>query len=330
MLIRLLLLSSASAAATISAGSRGNKSQLDGIFVDLTAVTSNWTESQWKADIQSMKDVGMTFFVVHHTATGTANVSAECPAGTYSTYFRMDGPCFAPIAGPPGGAIGVIIKAAAAVGGMKVHLGLAEQRHLGPIVHGKVHNALYGEYANVTALQHFRSAQSTMARSLWAAFGSSGLISGFCTRPMQSLYVVPMQLLCESLCRTADAYLEEPQNFASALPDWPRLATNYYQPLAQYVKHELSQALVVWNSPDAVGNWSRYPRHDMLGARLIGDLWEQMFVMAPDFDFVALQDSQGERGQNSLADTAAFLGNTSEAVSHTLTPQVGVCTVSVL
>ena len=35
----------------------------------------------------------------------------------------------------------------------------------------------------------------------------------------------------------------------------------------------------------------------MLGPQLYGDLWEQMFLLAPDFD------SQGERGQNSLADT---------------------------
>ena len=51
------------------------------------------------------------------------------------------------------------------------------------------------------------------------------------------------------------------------------------------------------------------PRQDMLGPRLIGALWEQMFIMAPDFDLIALQDSQGERGQNTPADTAAFLGN---------------------
>ena len=108
------------------------------------------------------------------------------------------------------------------------------------------------------------------------------------------------------------------QNFASALPDWERLATNYFQPLAHYIKHELrasdadGEPLRVWSSPDAVGNWTRYPRHDMLGPRLVGDLyeppppldrcachlanqkalavrWEQMFLMAPDFSSIALQ-----------------------------------------
>jgi hypothetical protein len=41
-----------------------------------------------------------------------------------------------------------------------------------------------------------------------------------------------------------------------------------------------------------------------------------MFIMAPDFDLIALQDSQGERGQNSLADTAAFLGNCSAGAAR--------------
>ena len=41
-----------------------------------------------------------------------------------------------------------------------------------------------------------------------------------------------------------------------------------------------------------------------------------MFLMAPDFSSIALQDSQGERGQNSLADTAAFLGNCSAAAAR--------------
>ena len=68
-------------------------------------------------------------------------------------------------------------------------------------------------------------------------------------------------------------------------------------------------ALKVWSSPDAVANWTRYPRQAMLGHRLYGDMWEQMFLLAPDFDFIALQDSQGERGQNALADSAAFLAN---------------------
>ena len=120
---------------------------------------------------------------------------------------------------------------------MGVHLGLAEQKELGPVVHGARQNPLYGRYANATVLRQFRIVQSELTAALWAAHGASGAVLGFY------------------------AGLEEPQNYASALPDWQRLATEYFQPLAQYAKTKLpvagahdAAALAVWSSPDAVGN----------------------------------------------------------------------------
>ena len=38
--------------------------KLDGIFVSLNALTAVWSPTQWEADLRSMRDVGMTFFVV--------------------------------------------------------------------------------------------------------------------------------------------------------------------------------------------------------------------------------------------------------------------------
>eukprot|EP01043_Picozoa_sp_COSAG02_P061227 COSAG02_NODE_8182_length_2673_cov_1.329060_2_plen_262_part_00 len=231
------------------------KPHLHGIFVDFTSVTCGWSEQQWTQDIQAMKDVGMTFFVLHHTATGDNTISSACPAGTYQTYFPMDAdPCFRPVRGcstAAGGAVGVVLRAAAAVGEMTVHLGLAEQEMLGPVVDGKRLNPLYGLHANVTVLQQYRAVQSSIALGLWTQFGATGLISGFY------------------------AFLEEPQNFASSLPDWERLATDYFQPLARYIKAKLPRAgshaasdLAVWSSPDAVGNWTRCKSlaHHILGS----------------------------------------------------------------
>ena len=42
----------------------------DGIFLNLNDATAAWTKEQWVTDFQSMKDVGMTFFCVHHPASG--------------------------------------------------------------------------------------------------------------------------------------------------------------------------------------------------------------------------------------------------------------------
>ena len=41
------------------------KPHLSGVFLDITPVTATWSESQWVSDLQAMKDVGMTFFVIH-------------------------------------------------------------------------------------------------------------------------------------------------------------------------------------------------------------------------------------------------------------------------
>lgn len=269
-----------------------SKPRLRGIFVDLTPTTMGWTAAEWTTDLRSMATAGIEFLVVHHSAVGDANISTTCPAGTYEAYFELnDTDC---IRGS-GATLAAVLQAAKVVG-LRVHLGLAEQEKLGPVVDGVRRNPLYGRYANATAVAQFQEVQATLARGLWGQFGSTGVVAGFYT------------------------VLEEPQNFASSLPDWERLALHYFQPLAHYIKHSLEPIgrydpgkLLVWSSPDAVGNYSRYHRAYMLGPRLYGDLWEQMFLFAPEFDHIALQDSQGERGQNSLADTAAFLGNCSAA-----------------
>ena len=182
---------------------------LNGIFVALTPTTLSWTRSQWTTDLRSMADVGIEFLVVHHSAVGDNNVSAACPAGNYETYFDVAAACFrqAPASGAvgAGGSLGALLDGARAAG-LRVHLGLAEQEKLGATIDGVRRNPLYGRYRNATAVQHFQRAQATLAKWLWTAFGGTGLIAGFYT------------------------FLEEPQNFASALPDWECLAATSSTP----------------------------------------------------------------------------------------------------
>jgi hypothetical protein len=269
-----------------------DKPHLHGIFLDLTEITAQWSEAEWRVDLQSMRDVGLTFLVVHHTASGVSDASDLCPLGRYASYFPTSMACFHQTgSNATGGAVGTIIRAAAAVG-LRVHLGLAIQKHL---TEPDGQNPLY---ANATVLQAFRELQSGVARALWTAFGSSNVISGFYT------------------------VIEQPQNYASFLPHWMPMARDYLQPLAHYIKRELpprrsddGEGLLVWSSPDAVGNWSRYPRQDMLGPQLYADLWEQAFLVAPDFDLTALQDSLGAAG-NSLENASNFLGNLSLAAAR--------------
>jgi hypothetical protein len=236
------------------------KPHLHGIFLDLTMVTAQWTEGEWRRDLQSMMDVGIQFFVLHHVASGSAQISDACPLGTYAAYFPVNGNasgiaarCFSQVgSNASGGTVGVLLRAAASVG-IRVHLGLAAQMHL------KTPSGENALYVNSTVLSAFQQLQSSVARELWRAFGAGGVIDGFYT------------------------YIEQPQNYASFLPHWLPMAQHYLQPLARYIKRELPMGggwlwgsppaaasaaegsqrwptahhLLVWSSPDAVGNYTR-------------------------------------------------------------------------
>ena len=58
----------------------------DGIFLNLNDATAAWTKEQWVTDFQSMKDVGMTFFCVHHPATGLDPNTSKALYAEYKAY----------------------------------------------------------------------------------------------------------------------------------------------------------------------------------------------------------------------------------------------------
>ena len=152
-----------------------DKPHLHGIFVGLTSITAQWTDAEWQQDLQAMADIGLTFFVIHHSATGSNEITTDCPLGTYTAYFPMRAPCFSQIgSNASGGSIGVILRAAKSVG-LRVHLGLAAQKHL---VTADDKNALY---VNATTLGKFRELQSSIARALWSKYASLDIIDGFYT-----------------------------------------------------------------------------------------------------------------------------------------------------
>ena len=151
---------------------------LDGIFVDIGNPSNVWTEAQWRTNIQAMKDVGMTFFVVPHTARGVGNATADCPSGTFHANFPPGGDmrteCFTEIGAvnETGGTLGVIVRAAAALN-MKVHLGLSLQTELT--------NSHVYPWFNITRLRDFAWNQWLIAQRLWALYGDTGAVAGFYT-----------------------------------------------------------------------------------------------------------------------------------------------------
>ena len=88
-------------------------------------------------------------------------------------------------------------------------------------------------------------------------------------------------------------------------PQLTAFATQYLGPVATSIR-ELDKDLVVWASPYNVGNRTRYPASKYMSPAQIGESWRQAFEAAPDFGFVAPQDSTGGQG-NSLAVALDFL-----------------------
>ena len=253
---------------------------LHGVFVSITSTTALWTETQWRRDIQSMKDVGMSFFVVARGARGSGAASSACPSGTYEAYFPLPSECFTQIgdSAARGGTVGNILRAAHAVG-LDVHLGLALQT--------KLTNASVYPWFNATRARDFGATQWQIARQLWAVANGSDALKGFYTEIEES----------------------NNRNWLAHMYDF---ATAYFEPLAHDIKTSLRADLLVWASPYAVFNRTKYSAAEWVQPAAYTGMWEQAFIWAPSFDLVAQQDSMGV-GKNSFGQVRDNLANLSAA-----------------
>eukprot|EP00937_MAST-01D_sp_MAST-1D-sp2_P002277 g2277.t1 len=282
---------------------------LDGVFLSIGSSARDWTADQWRADIQSMADIGLRFFVVQEPARGIGNATARCPSGTFETLFppgdMEQADCFTQVganANASGGTLGVVLRAAQAAG-VRVHLGLALQTKL-------TWSHTYPWFGpNTTRVRHFAATQWAVARRLWALYGAmpARAGAGSATAPL-----------------VAGFYTEvEESNYGTGwLSNLREFAENYLAPLSSNVKHALAPPppaawpLAVWASPYFVANATRYPDPAQFELpRMYAEMWEEVFVWAPDFDLVALQDSVGANG-NSLLNVADYLGNLSAAAAR--------------
>ena len=256
--------------------------KFDGIFASFNPTTAQWAESDWRRDLQSMKDVSMSFFVVPHTVHQSGPPTAACKSGTFNTYFPsslLPSACFTQAGNTAhaGGSVGAILAAANATG-LSVHLGLAYEKGM-------------DWPSNVSLIKTLAWLQWEVAQQLWALATSAGLsqvLGGFYTEVEES-------------------------NGASWLSHMADFATHYLQSLSVDIKSKLRSDLLVWASPYAVLNRTRYSTRDWVLPTTYAGMWEETFAAwAPSLDAVALQDSTGALA-NSFSDVREILGNLSAA-----------------
>ena len=205
--------------------------KLSGIFASLTNATAHWDAAQWTTDMESMKRVGMSFFVLPRPATVTRPPTAACPLGGFDADFAVEGlgECFTQVGDlqAPGGTAMTVLAAAAATG-LRVHMGLA------------LTEAAADPY-NATLVPAYATLQATVARHLWGlatAANLTSVVSGFYTEVEQ-------------------------YNSAWWMPEWRDWTLRYLEPLAADVK-ALRADLLVWSSPYSVGNIAQHTKDAVL------------------------------------------------------------------
>lgn len=274
-------------ATALATSSTPHVPRFDGIFAALNVHTASWDVATWREDLDAMKTARMTFLVVPHTVRQIGPPTAACTSGTFETYFPLaingglPSSCFKQVgSSSSGGTIGNILAAANATG-LSVHLGLAFEMEMDY------------QNKNVSTLELFAALQWQVAKQLWrvaSAVALSHVVSGIYTEV-------------------------EECNGAPWMSYMQRFATTYLQPLALNIK-SLRSSLLVWSSPYAVANRTRYPVARYVLPSAYAGLWEQtLAAWAPALDVVALQDSTGALG-NSFADVRELLGNVSAAVAR--------------
>lgn len=204
---------------------------LSGIFLSINSETAKWTKAQWVADLQAMKDVGISFFCPRAAANGVSSTpNASCPLGAFKSFYHSTrNPCFEPVAGmPPGGAYGTVLEAASIVG-LKVHLGLAWpsdsvlQSCQKPPANNS-HACPDGLQANL--FRQLAWLEWEVAQELWQMFGE---------RHRETIVGVYTML--------------EEGNGVSSLNEMLDLRNHYLEPLARDIKTNISAELLVWASP---------------------------------------------------------------------------------
>lgn len=165
----------------------GHPPRFDGIFVALNPATSVWNETMWTRDINAMKAVNMSFFVLPHLVHQTGQPTAACDSGSFDVYFPLQGSgiptaCFKEAgldsATHEGGTVGAILSAANATE-LTVHLGLAVEKDMDAAMQSQ----------NATKIRTFASLQWQVAQQLWRLASAAGLshtVSGFYTEVEES------------------------------------------------------------------------------------------------------------------------------------------------
>lgn len=260
------------------------RAHLEGVFLSLYGANVNYSADAWGREFFAMKSVGINFAAVRAALQGTSSATVGgCQLGTYRAYYpttlKPTG-CFehSPTDSAASSPLGRLLA-----GAQKANVSI----HITPAMphtpFGWPHSPV-PEYFGLLA-----TLQANAFLDIWAQFPQyHDTISGVYTA------------------------LEE-WNGVSWSKHNESIATDYLQPLASRVRSGRPQ-LQVWASPYYVGNLTLHPTAQ--SAKVYAAYWRRIWQLAPDFGWIALQDSRGWQG-NSDAEVAVALTELRQAAADT-------------
>ena len=241
---------------------------LQGIFLSLYSIDTQYTPSQWEKEFKAMSSVGIKFVALRAALQGTSNdtLSGQCILGLYKAYYSTSlTPSVCYQNDMTSQTTFVNILSAAQKYNISVHITpvMPHTPFSWPISPKVKH------YTNLAKLQ------TDVFMNVWKMY------------PSYHDTIVGVYTSIEEW--NGINWMDD----ANAIP----LATNYFEPLSENVRHLTGKnSLQVWASPYYVGNLTLHPTAQ--NASSYANFWKRIWKLAPSFDWIALQDSMGWQGNN--------------------------------
>ena len=252
---------------------------LDGIFLALGSANSHYSIDAWNREFVAMKKVGINFAAVRAALVGHSNdTKGGCRLGQYVAYFNTSLTPTECYAVHDGAPLQRMLAGAAAAN-VSIHITPAMPHSPFAWPHSPV-----PEYFGLLA-----KLQADVFDDIWAKFPEYHDTIGGVYTALEEWNGIGWMKYNESI------------------------ATSYLQPLASRVRAGRGR-LEVWASPYYVGNLTLHK--SALSPKAYAVFWKRVWELAPDFGWIALQDSRGWQG-NSDAEVAVALAELRLAATAT-------------
>eukprot|EP01084_Bolivina_argentea_P238497 400663_1 len=265
---------------------------LNGVFYELYEDVAYWNVPEWKAEFESLKAINISFVTIGEVFTAYFPNYSIIHSNKTNVSFKHNNintndcpfgifTAFYPSTincsrpAPNTNTTNMILSVAKELH-IKIHLGLA--------LSIQTNRANMSNQEWWTGLYGYSSSVFNELYSLYKDYISDGVLIG--------IYTVA----------------EISNNKAYVGSQWQNYIYNFTKPLCDLIKSK-SNTLLCWASP-----YYRAPSNTYITASQYANLWNELFINVPNFDFIAIQDSVG--GANYTQDNYVYVKDFVSALTN--------------